>query len=54
MSDGFVEIGVPATAPAPVTADQVAHGPMIPPQQLILLYSPAQWEEFIQEWAHYA
>lgn len=54
MSDGFVDIGVPATAAAPVTAAQVAHGPTIPPQQLILLYSPAQWEEFIQEWAHYA
>jgi hypothetical protein len=54
MSDGFVEIAPPATPHSTVTADQVAHGPSIPPQQRILLYSPAEWEEFIQEWAHFS
>lgn len=54
MSDGFQDIGVPVTATASVTAVQVTHGPTVPPQQLVLLYSPSQWEEFIQEWAHYA
>ncbi len=53
MSDGFVDIGVPAAAAATVTAEQVLHGPAIPPQQRILLYSPTEWEEFILEWAHY-
>jgi hypothetical protein len=29
----------------------VASGPAIPPQSRILLFSPAEWEEFINEWA---
>src|SRR4051794_10419917 len=54
MGDGFVDIAVPATVTAVVTASNVAQGPAIPPQQRILLYSPTEWEEFILEWAHYA
>lgn len=54
MSDGLLDIGTPPAAAAPVTAGQVVHGPTIPPQQIILLYSPTQWEEFIHEWAYYA
>jgi hypothetical protein len=54
MSDGFVDIGVPSTASGAVTADRVTHGPTVPPQQRILLYSPDQWEEFIQEWVHFS
>lgn len=54
MNDGFVDIGAPASAAAAVTAAQVIHGPSIPPQQRILLYSPAEWEQFIEEWAHFA
>lgn len=40
----------PATAP---TAAQVATGPIIPPQQRIMTYSPAEWEAFVEEWAYY-
>lgn len=34
-------------------APGVTHGPLIPPQQQLLLYSPDQWEGFVQEWLHY-
>lgn len=49
-----MNIGVPAVAGPAVSQDQVIHGPAIPPQQRILLYSPAEREQFIEEWAHYA
>ncbi|MEO7919641.1 MAG: ABC-three component system protein [Thermoanaerobaculia bacterium] len=29
------------------------HGPPVPPQQRLLLYSAAQWEDFVHEWAHF-
>ena len=32
---------------------KILHGRLVPPQQQILLYSAAEWEEFILEWAHY-
>ncbi len=35
-------------APTPATAAQVAGGPVIPPQQQLLLYSEDQWEDFVQ------
>ncbi len=38
------------TAP---TALRIAQGRTFPAQQQILLYSAADWEEFIREWAHY-
>ena len=53
MSDGFTDIGPPAAPSTTVTADQVIHGPSIPPQQRILLYSAAEWEGFTEEWAHF-
>ena len=53
MSNGFREIAPPATPSSTVTADQVIHGPQIPPQQRILLYSPAEWEGFTEEWVHF-
>jgi hypothetical protein len=31
----------------------VMQGPVIPPQQQLLLYSADQWEDFIQEWVHF-
>jgi hypothetical protein len=52
MTDGWKEIAAPATRPS-LTAAQVATGPVIPPQQKLLLYSDDQWEDFVQEWAHY-
>ncbi|HYW37361.1 MAG TPA: ABC-three component system protein [Terriglobales bacterium] len=54
MSDGFTDIALPVAPASAVTADQVTHGPSIPPQQRILLYSAAEWEGFIEEWAHFA
>lgn len=52
MTAGWEEISEPAPPPS-VTAATVVHGPVIPPQQQLLLYSPDQWEDFVQEWAHY-
>lgn len=51
MSAGWTEIREPTSSP--VTAVTVAHGPLIPPQQQLLLYSPDQWEGFVHEWAYY-
>ena len=46
---------VPAPAGTPATSSaQVIHGRLIPPQQQILLYSPDEWEEFVNEWVHFA
>lgn len=53
MSVDWEDIALPTQATAHVTAAQVTHGPLIPPQQQLLLYSPDQWESFVQEWAHY-
>jgi hypothetical protein len=36
-----------------VTATQVVNGPVIPPQQRLLTYSPDEWEGFVEEWAYY-
>lgn len=53
MTSDWGDITPPVPAPVNLTAAQVAHGPLIPPQQQILLYSPDQWEGFVQEWAYY-
>src|SRR4051794_21560641 len=53
MSDGFADIAPPIERPNTVSAEQIAHGPPIPPQQRILLYSAEEWERFIEEWAHF-
>jgi hypothetical protein len=53
MSEGFRDIAQPATPVSVVTGDLVIHGPSIPPQQRILLYSAEEWEGFIEEWAHF-
>jgi hypothetical protein len=53
MSNGLTDIAPPAASASVVTADQVMHGPSIPPQQRILLYSADEWEGFTEEWAHY-
>lgn len=46
------DIGAPSCT-GPVSADQTTMGLRFPPQQQILLYSGAQWEEFAEEWAHF-
>ena len=43
----------PSMQAAPLAADLALLGPKIPPQQQIVLYSDAQWEEFVHEWAHF-
>lgn len=52
MSTDWTDISEPAPLSS-VTAATVVHGPVIPPQQQLLLYSPDQWEDFVQEWAHF-
>jgi hypothetical protein len=53
MSANWEEIKELQSPTAVVTAAQVTHGPLIPPQQQLLTYSFDQWEGFVQEWAHY-
>jgi len=52
MTADWEDISEPMPPPS-ATAASVTHGPLIPPQQQLLLYSPDQWEDFVQEWAHY-
>jgi hypothetical protein len=53
MSTDWEDIKEPASPVVEVTAAEVTLGPVIPPQQQLLLYSAGQWEDFVQEWAHY-
>lgn len=53
MSADWEDIKEPPKPTAVVTAAQVTHGPLIPPQQQLPIYSPDQWEGFVQEWLHY-
>ena len=43
----------PAGKPNEIVAPQLISGKPPPPQQLILLYSANDWEEFLREWGHY-
>lgn len=52
MTATWKDVAAPAV-PLALTAAQVATGPVIPAQQQLLLYSESQWEDFVQEWAHY-
>lgn len=47
------DIDKPVGSPTAVTAAQVSAGPVIPPQQRLLTYSPDEWERFVEEWAYY-
>ncbi len=51
MTNGWKDIAAP-NLPL-VTGAQVALGPVIPPQQRIMTYSPDEWEDFTHEWVHY-
>lgn len=53
MTSDWKDIAEPSKPSAVVTAAQVTHGPIIPPQQNLLMYSPDQWEGFVQESLHY-
>lgn len=53
MTANWKEINKPSSPATAVTAAQVANGPVIPPQQRLLTYSPDEWEGFVEEWAYY-
>lgn len=53
MTASWMDINKPPSPATAVTAAQVANGPIIPPQQRLLTYSPDEWEGFVEEWAYY-
>lgn len=53
MTANWEDIKKPLNPATVVTAAQVANGPVIPPQQRLLTYSPDEWEGFVEEWAYY-
>jgi hypothetical protein len=53
MSAHWKDIEEPSVQETAVTAAQVAVGPVIPPQQRLLTYSPSEWEGFVEEWVYY-
>ncbi|AIS97038.1 hypothetical protein BTHA_802 [Burkholderia thailandensis MSMB59] len=53
MTESWKDIKKPPSPTTVVTAAQVANGPVIPPQQRLLTYSPDEWEGFVEEWAYY-
>jgi len=53
MSYSFEDIQPPPAPPTPLTSQQALYGPTILPHLRILLYSGEQWEDFVQEWAHF-
>ncbi|MGX5885586.1 hypothetical protein MJS38_32910, partial [Burkholderia gladioli] len=53
MTESRKDIKKPPSPTTVVTAAQVANGPVIPPQQRLLTYSPDEWEGFVEEWAYY-
>lgn len=50
--EGFGELKPPASLPV-ASADAVMLGRRYPPQAQLLMYSPDDWEGFIEEWAYY-
>ena len=53
MAVNWEDIKKPPNPSTPATAAQVANGPVIPPQQRLQIYSPSDWEGFVEEWAFY-
>lgn len=51
MAGGWKNVDAPQ--PSQVNSAQVALGPVMPPQQRLLTYSPDEWEDFTHEWVHY-
>ena len=50
LADQLHEVPTPPVPQASASANTVQAGRLFPPQQHLLLYSPAAWEEFILEW----
>lgn len=53
MSGDWSDICEPKRSQYAITATQVANGPIMPPQQRLLTYSPDEWEGFVEEWVYY-
>lgn len=53
MKASWKDVNKPPDLRTVITAAQVANGPVIPPQQRLLTYSPDEWESFVEEWAYY-
>lgn len=53
MTASWKDINKPPSPATAVTAAQVANGPVMPPQQRLLTYSPDEWEGFVEERAYY-
>lgn len=53
MSTEWEDIKEPPPPGNALTAVLAGGGPAISPQQRLLIYSEDDWEEFVQEWAHY-
>ena len=53
MESAWQDIKPPDIDPTRITPLTIAHGRLIPPQQQIMQYSSAEWELFVEEWAHY-
>ena len=49
MADPLQPIPVPA--PSKITVGQVGSGSLIPALDRVKLFSPAEWEDFVREWA---
>ncbi|MCF8168308.1 MAG: hypothetical protein K9K38_15270 [Rhodoferax sp.] len=47
------DIQKPSPPATVVTASQVMNGPVMPPQQRLMTYSPDEWEVFVEEWVYY-
>jgi hypothetical protein len=51
--DNFQDIPAPSAPATALTTERAVHGPLIPPQQRILLNSASEWEGFVHEWSHF-
>lgn len=54
MTASWRDLSKPPSPVTAITAAQVANGPVIPPQQRLMTYSPDEWEDFVEEWAYYS
>src|SRR4030095_8802551 len=52
--DASSDITPPSVPKAPLTVDQARLGRTFTPQIQIRMYSPDEWEAFVEEWAYYS
>lgn len=53
MSADWKDIEEPPKPGTALMAALATSGPAIPPQQRLLIYSPDEWEDFVEEWGFY-